>query len=487
MKNLLLLLLFSLLSLALSAQTPQGIPCNYRLLLTQGQEFVKNKDYGKALLKFNSARRCDPSKGDEIDAKIQTVFDGIEKQRKDAERDKLIAQKALKDLEKALADVVRSIISDADRMILNLDYEAAWRKLLTALPLNAAKTELAAALLEPAFWHAEAGYYARARGMLDTITGPGLLNNSSVQSLLRQLPQLDSAAQRLQLRECIRMLDDAAYVHLQQRYYPVMVRVPGGEFRMGNVMGDSTDTNATPHPVRLSNFEIATTETTIWQLSIYCATTGISLSKFIEASNREDPGNKPGVNITWYYAAVGYANWLNTRYWLSAKPPLDSAITWNKEKGYQLDLKAPGFRLPTEAEWEYAARGGGKTVRFGNGQDTARTSEINFSGSIFDNYYAFYIKGESRNRTSAVGSLTSPNALGLHDMSGNVCEWCWDWYAAYPTELSTDYTGPESGSSRVCRGGSWYTTAGFCRVAHRRSYNPVVADDYYGFRLARTF
>ena len=164
-------------------------------------------------------------------------------------------------------------------------------------------------------------------------------------------------------------------------------------------------------------------------------------------------------------------------------------VSWDDVQDFlqKLNAKYPGrnYRLPTEAEWEYAARGGGKAVLFGNGKNSADPKEINFDASA--SYKKSYsIAWEYRQKTIPVGSLNSPNALGLHDMSGNVWEWCSDWYGNYASGSQTNPTGPTSGSYRVIRGGSWGSDPQDCRVASRGSYSPGDRDDNLGFRLART-
>lgn len=131
------------------------------------------------------------------------------------------------------------------------------------------------------------------------------------------------------------------------------------------------------------------------------------------------------------------------------------------------------FRLPTEAEWEYAARGGNKA-----------TTQTLYSGSNTIGDVAWY-DGNSSSSTHAVAGK-SANALGLYDMSGNVWEWCNDWYGSYSSGAQTDPTGPSSGSFRVLRGGSWFRDATGCRVAYR--YGISVSSRYYynGMRLALT-
>ena len=145
--------------------------------------------------------------------------------------------------------------------------------------------------------------------------------------------------------------------------------------------------------------------------------------------------------------------------------------------------------MPTEAEWEYAAGGGqSKRSRFGNGEDIIDPSQANFDGSkVFRKRY--FVAGENRRSPVRVGSFT-PNELGLYDLSGNVSEWCSDWYGSgyYATgtaagNISINPGGPSTGPYRVLRGGSWYYTQQFCRVACRNFYSPADRFNSVGFRL----
>ncbi len=130
------------------------------------------------------------------------------------------------------------------------------------------------------------------------------------------------------------------------------------------------------------------------------------------------------------------------------------------------------YRLPTEAEWEYACRGG-TTTRYYFGDSSDELGE-----------YAWY-SGNSERRTHSVGQKR-PNAWGLYDLHGNVWEWCSDWYSGdyYANSPLEDPTGPESGSIRVYRGGSWDFTARSCRSAYRYGYWPGYRLHYLGFRVA---
>jgi formylglycine-generating enzyme required for sulfatase activity len=130
------------------------------------------------------------------------------------------------------------------------------------------------------------------------------------------------------------------------------------------------------------------------------------------------------------------------------------------------------YRLPTAAEWEYAARAG-STTAYSFGDDPEQLDE-----------YAWYISN-SGSKTHSVGQK-KPNAWGLYDMHGNVWEWVQDWHGKYPSEPMTDPQGPASGSYRVYRGGSWYDDAGDCRSAYRPGWPPGTRNGYLGFRLLRT-
>lgn len=129
------------------------------------------------------------------------------------------------------------------------------------------------------------------------------------------------------------------------------------------------------------------------------------------------------------------------------------------------------YTLPTEAQWEYAARGGRDGVR-----DNYTYSGSNSIGSV-----AWY-DGNSGDSTNPVGRK-SPNQLGLYDMSGNLWEWCLDYYGSYSSSSQTNPTGPSSGGSRVLRGGSWYVNESCCRVSYRFDFNPSFRDFNYGFRV----
>ena len=135
------------------------------------------------------------------------------------------------------------------------------------------------------------------------------------------------------------------------------------------------------------------------------------------------------------------------------------------------------FRLPTEAEWEYVARGGAKSAGY------------KYSGSNDINAVAWYKvnacdKGEgSPDYGTHVVKTKQPNELGIYDMSGNVWEWCFDWYGNYTAAAQSNPRGPSAGSYRVCRGGSWYSGAGYCRSSYRNNDGPGNRYGDLGLRL----
>ena len=159
-------------------------------------------------------------------------------------------------------------------------------------------------------------------------------------------------------------------------------------------------------------------------------------------------------------------------------------VSWNEVQAFIRTLnKMEGtdrYRLPTEAEWEYAARSGTDTP-FHTGRCLS-TDQANFNGSY---PLRGCPKGQYRMQTVRVGRFP-PNAWGLHDMHGNVWEWVQDWYGDYPSGGVTDPVGPPSGTYRTLRGGSWGSNAGYCRSAVRFFYPPDFSYRYLGFRLAAT-
>ncbi|MGM9691821.1 MAG: SUMF1/EgtB/PvdO family nonheme iron enzyme [Alloprevotella sp.] len=212
-----------------------------------------------------------------------------------------------------------------------------------------------------------------------------------------------------------------------------MVFVEGGTFQMGS--NDYSDEQPV-HQVTLSNYYIGKTEVTqeLWQAVM---------------------GSNPS-----YSSFKG------------AKNPVNN-VSWNDCQDFIRKLNSltgGSFRLPTEAEWEFAARGGNKSRGY------------KYSGSDNLGSVAWY-EDNSGSEVHPVGSKM-PNELGLYDMSGNVWEWCADWYGSYSSSSQTNPAGPSSGSGRVKRGGSWNGSAAGCRVAGRGDGAPAISGNDLGLRLA---
>jgi sulfatase modifying factor 1 len=256
-----------------------------------------------------------------------------------------------------------------------------------------------------------------------------------------------------------------------QRVPPEMIRVPGGTFTSAIRAG------APDKRITLTDFRLARTQTTNTEYARFCTDTGQGMGLHTPGWGLSD--ENPVVNVSWY-AAIDYANWMSTRAGLSPAYVIDKdRDDPDNENPYdhlkwtvRVDWRADGFRLPTEAEWEYAARGGqnGLGFRFAGSDDLDEVG---------------WFAGNSGGRAHDVAAKR-PNELMLHDMSGNVWEWCWDWYEDAPAGSDGDPRGSDGGTFRVVRGGSWYVSDDLCLVENRNYANPHLIHNNYGLRLAQS-
>jgi formylglycine-generating enzyme required for sulfatase activity len=189
------------------------------------------------------------------------------------------------------------------------------------------------------------------------------------------------------------------------------------------------------------------------------------------------------VKVTWY----GCAAWCNFRSEMDGITPCYSFSDWS------CNFATNGYRLPTEAEWEKAARGGVSGKRYPWGTDTISHAQANYyaDGTAYGNLsgdvgcHPSYATG-GYPYTSPVGSFPA-TGYGLYDMAGNVWEWCHDWYSSsYSSSPGSDPRGPSSGSDRVGRGGRWGNIAYYCRAADRGASGPGYGNYVVGFRPARS-
>ena len=243
---------------------------------------------------------------------------------------------------------------------------------------------------------------------------------------------------------------------------PDMVKIPGGTFTMGSPANERERGNdEVQHQVTVSGFSMGNYEVTQRE---WREVMGNNPSHF-------KGDNLPVENVSWY-EAVEYCNRLSQREGLTPAYTINGTnVSWNRN--------ANGYRLPTEAEWEYACRAG-TTTPFNTGNNIT-TSQANYNGNFLYNNNA---KWTYREKTVEVGSFAA-NGWGLYDMHGNVWEWCWDWGGYYTSGSQNDPIGPSTGAYRVCRGGSWIYGAQYVRSAYRSYNGPSYRDSFVGFRLVR--
>ncbi len=323
-----------------------------------------------------------------------------------------------------------------------------------------------------------------------------------------------------------------------------MVLIPGGSYEMGDVFDEGDDNESPVHNVTVSDFFISKYEITVADFRIFTEMTGYVTSaekpvdiedlqrimkEIAELSENRDenkarlselyqkglefggtgfwdvndkiwgwssvynwrePGflqeeNHPAVCLSWE-DAVNYCNWLSEQENLPPAYCKETGELLDEEGNVTFDISAVrGYRLPTEAEWEYSARERGKDVRFGNGKNIADAGEICFDGEFGD--YTFLAKSEFRKGTVTFDSLL-PNSIGLYNMSGNAWEWCSDYYGRYSTEdVENPLQKGEIGqTNRVLRGGRWGGNAFDIRVFAREGYDAKNRCNNSGFRIARS-
>jgi len=298
-----------------------------------------------------------------------------------------------------------------------------------------------------------------------------------------------------------------------------MVYIPDGEFEMGRHVGDGNERELPVHAVLLDAFFMSKFEITNQQYcdylnsaypgqikvlsgAVYAASDSSNDYRYcdthiadtdsqidfsdpdfrVRSKGRRDMSDDPIIKVSWY-GAVAYCNWRSSE---EGKESCYDLATW------ECDFSKHGYRLATEAEWEYAARGGENSpyYRFPWG-DTISHSQANYYSSSSYSYDITPTRGHHPTwndrkypyNTSVVGSFPA-NGYGVYDMTGNVWEWCNDWYGSYRSGSQTNPKGPPSGSYRVLRGGGWSSLASISRVTFRVPRSPGTRYSTLGFRLS---
>ncbi len=370
--------------------------------------------------------------------------------------------------------------------ILQIEHADALEKFRAALDVDVPeylkKEKIGPDLKELAWFFAETGNYAKAREALEIFSFFTPANELIAKGLqnCRENEWKDKAA----FGRFFRDWDPRFFEQMKRRYYPTMLEVEGGRFTMGSKDGDADEM---PHEVELDGFYLAETPLTNWQYGLYLASEGKDMMQNTPPWGRY--GNRPLVLIPWY-EAIEYLNWLNEKQGKSPTYEVDkerqdpdnhsSYDHWKWIVKRRAEVK--GYTLPTEAQWEYAAGGG------------RHKSPFRYSGSDDIEEVAWYA-GNAQKRAWPVASKKK-NELGLYDMSGNVYEWCEDWYDSGYYELcakrglvrnprgtAESMQGDDGG--RVLRGGSWASSPARCRVGFRDGNHANFRYNYVCFRVAQ--
>ena len=256
---------------------------------------------------------------------------------------------------------------------------------------------------------------------------------------------------------------------------PMAVFPPDGQEAAGPAVGVVFTMGSPPHEPGRDDDEVL--HSVLLSYPVVAATHEVTQAEWNEVMPAgSDPSqhvgdDRPVDSVTWY-DAVAYCNARSLADGLDPVYTIDGTAV-------SPDPLADGWRLPTEAEWEFLCRAGTETALAGG--DLA---ELNCRLDLTLDALGWYC-GNAPTGPQPVAQK-SANAFGLHDMHGNLREWCWDWYGPVAGDVVTDPAGPDSGVERVCRGGSWYNTAQECRSAAREALPPDSADDTVGFRIVRT-
>ena len=434
---------------ALSEAVEAGYKSLSRALLGRAREDLGRKEYNLALKKVNGA--------EELNVYPDSVA--------------------------AVSSALKQFLFENIRQdILNTLYDDAAGKINALRFLQVPADTIESLRFEIAFCYTETGRLDRAAATLDTLAQ--MRGNNSLRSLFLELAGKEPAQQVQVLRQARQQLDPERNRILTDRYLTSVFRqIPAGTISIGDTRGAC--------PVAVKTFLLAAKELTFFEYDLFCAAT----NRPRPPDNEWGRGLRPVINVDWY-DAVEYCNWR------SQKEGFQEVYTIVKNTGnadpgarnesVTCNWSANGYRLPTETEWEFAAGNGEQHSRYswGNNPPAAQqggnvsdeTVKTKFPDSeIFAGYSDGFVY------TAPTGSYP-PNAFGLYDMTGNVSEWCWDWFDENYCRANKNRTapqGPSTGTDKVLRGGYWLSPPKDCLAGNRFFGNPNTGKVSIGFRLAR--
>lgn len=252
-----------------------------------------------------------------------------------------------------------------------------------------------------------------------------------------------------------------------------MIYIPGGSFMMGDALGLGEADELPLRNITLQAYSIGKYEVTFMEYDAFCQATWTEKPE----DNGWGRGIRPVINVSWYDAVL-YCNWRSTQEGFTPCYTIDKIHPDTANKSVQdlerwlvqCNFQANGYRLPTEAEWEFAARSGNAAIPL---------------PVVGIDSVAWY-NSNAKVMTRSVG-LKRANTLGIHDLSGNVAEWCWDWHQSSYEDCGThNPTGASTGEARIIRGGSWEDSPSELRITNRNALSPHLRNQRnVGFRLVR--
>ncbi len=482
---------------------------DYPCVIQKVKKAIETKKYTTAFEQLESAEGYEAKNPTEITALRKKLFDAIEKEKEDAKKAKEEAeaerQKAknaeakvqaqLNKIKAANQNLIKPLVNLFDTYLYQMEYGAADSILMQAIEIDESlnkdgRTAFTDGLMQLIYFYTECGRQNE--------TPLHAKHLDKALNLCEKLKTYDESYRHYTGGDKLAFLNAVLEKYcpekrrqaLYYRYYPRMIEVKGDTFAMKDEEG------RVAYTAILSDYDIAETELTVNQYFLFCEASGYSRPESPPSWGWR--GDNPMVYISWGDCAA-YMNWLTEQENLLKGKKNQPVYTYGgkaewewKTMGYCDDCgsndknirtdsvlrKTGGYRFPTEAEWQFAAAGGKEGASL----------NLEYSGSNDLDSVAWY-GSNSESHTHAVGTK-NPNKLGLYDMSGNVWEWCQDWYKGYPAAPAAaplrDFCSDISGDFRVLRGGCWYYDDFNCRVARRLNSRPDYRLNDDGFRPART-